>query len=139
MNEPDTASPAVTHNSCFNIEATGSRNILYDKAHTRKDRDYSASYCRLCVKATCVLCGDAFHASNVVARYCSHRCANDAAMARRKLRVQASHKKTCKHCLDGFTATRRDAKFCSAKCKQAAHRVTHNTSANIGGTGSRNG
>ena len=139
MNEPDTAAPAVTHKGSADISTTESRNILYAKAHTRIEAAFRCFPGQLYYEGTCALCGDTFKASNSNARYCSQRCVNDVGMARRKLRVQASHKKTCQHCLDNFTATRRDAKFCSAKCKQAAHRVTHNTSANIGGTGSRNG
>ena len=106
------------------FSTTGIRNVLYDKAHTRIDKNYRVFAAALGYEGACALCGDAFKASNSNAHYCSQRCKNDAGMARRKLRVQGSHKKTCEHCLDKFTASRRDAKFCSAKCKQAHYRVT---------------
>ncbi len=77
--------------------------------------DYYYTYVK---KLTCKHCGEVFYAHKYRARYCSYRCANDAFIARRKMRREKAREKVCAYCKQPFKAKRKDAKYC---CE--SHRV----------------
>ncbi|MDL2237289.1 hypothetical protein LJC56_05610 [Christensenellaceae bacterium OttesenSCG-928-K19] len=76
---------------------------------------------------TCAVCGDKSYY-----KYCSQRCANDAAIARRKAKANAKrleHTK-CSVCEKPIEQNLKNKirKYCSNACKQKAYRLKKNTS-----------
>lgn len=76
----------------------------------------------------CTVCGEEFHSKSPFSKYCSQRCANDAAMAKRKARVterkaQADKCVVCGKAIEqnNWTKVRR---YCSPACKQRAYRIS---------------
>ena len=98
--------------------------MLYKKENTRIESRYRV-YGGLDYSGTCAWCGDSFKAAAPHAMYCSQRCANDAAMERRRQRAQ-QHKATHNHCeVCGEPIEQgpgKVRKYCSNKCKQQAYR-----------------
>ncbi len=75
----------------------------------------------------CVVCGDVFQCRSKYGKYCSQRCANDAAIARRKLAMNARREQAvcCKVCGNPIAQNPLDKirLYCSAACKQRAYRA----------------
>ncbi len=99
--------------------------MLYSKEATkfrRKRSFYGDGWWEL----TCVVCGDKFDSNQSYGKYCSQRCANDAAIAKRKEIVNEKRKAASKCAVcgqpiqqDDFSKIRR---YCSNACKQKAYR-----------------
>jgi len=74
-------------------------------------------------KNGCNECGDIFY-SHRPARYCSGRCANDAAIKRRKYyRKLDNSALKCSGCGQQISGNRSHAQYCSNSCRQADYRV----------------
>ncbi len=75
----------------------------------------------------CVVCGDAFQCLSRYGKYCSQRCANDAAIAKRKRIMKARREgiKYCRVCRKPMEQNPQDKirLYCSAACKQRAYRA----------------
>ena len=76
---------------------------------------------------TCVVCGDKFDTNQSYAKYCSQRCANDAAIARRKERMNKRRDQysVCPICGNPIEQNEKTKirRYCSNSCKQKAYRA----------------
>jgi hypothetical protein len=92
-------------------------------------------------RLACRACGKTFYARMPTAGWCCYRCARDGADRRRHARATACRERwrPCHRCGKPFQGRRADARFCSNACRQAAHRVTVNSSAQISQADIRNG
>ena len=94
--------------------------MLYSKESTKFNRRYGMDF-------KCVVCKDAFKSRNRYAKYCSQRCANDAAIAKRKRMMEArrewaDHCKVCGKQIEQDPTTK-IRRYCSAACKQRMYRA----------------
>ncbi len=102
--------------------------MQYTKEATRFDKQpfYTGLRVRP-YRCNCVICGDEFRSKSPFSMYCSRRCANDAAIAKRKARIieRKALAAKCAVCgkpigQDNWTKVR---SYCSAACKQRAYRA----------------
>ena len=98
----------------------------YSKEATKFNRTRS-HYGDGWLTCACDVCGDEFASNQSYAKYCSQRCANDAAIAKRKQKVTAKKALSTKCVVcgqpieqDNWTKVR---KYCSTACKQRAYRT----------------
>lgn len=101
------------------------RWILYDRVHSRIEREYRVYSGQLNHRGTCKVCGDTFRSFSPLARYCSRRCANDAAIEARKV-ARVTRRAAGAVCSCGAVIeagpTGRIPRHCSAACRQRAYR-----------------
>ena len=99
--------------------------MQYNKQITRVDKSITPIMATIYYDKACAFCGDAFKASRPRGKYCSQRCANDAYIAWRRMKMEQKRAKakTCILCsapvLQGKGRIRL---YCSAACKQKAYR-----------------
>ena len=90
-------------------------------------KEISKFKCKNGMEFTCVVCGDAFKCLSRYGKYCSQRCANDAAIAKRKRIMDARREwaDRCKVCGKCIEQNQKDKirRYCSAACKQKAYRA----------------
>lgn len=94
--------------------------MRYNKENTKFNRRYGMDF-------KCAVCGDEFKSRSRYAKYCSRRCANDAAIAKRKRKTDArrewaNHCKACGQPMEQDPAAK-IRRYCSAACKQSAYRA----------------
>jgi len=74
-----------------------------------------------------VVCGDKFDTNQSYTKYCSQRCANDAAIARRKERTNKKREQyaVCPVCGKPIEQNEKTKirRYCSNSCKQKAYRA----------------
>lgn len=97
---------------------------MYSKEATRIENNYRI-YSELTDELKCWECGDIFRCRSPKARYCSQRCANDAAIKRRKARIDSKRSGHTQCVICGKPVNQANAKiriYCGKACKQKAYR-----------------
>lgn len=114
---------------------TGEYSIM--RLYTKEDTKYNAKRTPYCDHGAmwthnCIVCGDEFQCNRMRGKYCSSRCANDAAIQRRQARM-AEKRAAASHCTICGAGIEQDhgtkiRKYCSNSCKQKAYRARKNNS-----------
>lgn len=73
----------------------------------------------------CAVCGTAFSAGTLWARYCSPTCKRAVLLRNRHAAGRQRRHRRCPRCGNVFVAARADGVFCSNACRQAIHRLRH--------------
>lgn len=103
---------------------------MYSKEATRIENQYRrfSNPVWLIHEGQCWECGDVFKSASPRARYCSQRCTNDAAIKRRKAKIEQK-RGAHEHCtVCGKAIIQNGYKvqiYCSAACKQRGYRQKH--------------
>ena len=108
-----------------NVTPEAERWILYDRKHSRVENTHRVFQGHATIPGVCRVCGDTFLSASRQTRYCSGRCANDAAIEARRI-AKGNQRQGILCCVCGSKietgSSGRLPKYCSNACRQRQYR-----------------